>query len=541
MYHSNLNSLVKHHACKWLFFVGGAALLAPTLTHADEMEVDVNRVLKLFNVPGIAVAVVKDGKVLTAHGFGVRKLGEAAQVDGQTLFEIAANSKAFTAATLAMLVDEGKVGWDDPVIKHLPQFQMYDPYVTREMTIRDLLSNRSGLGEAVGDLMWWPTSTFSTDEIIYNLRLLAPATSFRSVYTYEYLPYIVAGKLIAQKTGKPWGDVVREKILVPLNMTRTTTNLAETAGMTNLSAPHGKTDGKLTVVKPMPMANAAGAMGINTSAEDIAKWMTLLLDGGKLEAPGLDGKERRLYSAVQSREMWTPQTPIRTSEPKQQLAATRSNFAASGLGFELRDYQGLMLVSHRGWQFGFYSVVAMVPSAKLGIAILTNAESGPALNALKYQLLDRYLGLPQRIDWIATYSELATEAESKQNEQKKKEDKAMTTSKPSLALAAYDGEYRDPWYGSATVKTVGAKLVLSFVKTPDLTGELTHFQNDTFIVRWKERSLNADAYVTFSRRDGSIERMSMAPISPETDSSFDFSDLAFIPVKSASGRHSSEK
>ena len=498
-----------------------AAATAP----AYDMDADVNRALKLFDVPGIAIAVVKDGKVLAARGFGVRRLGEAAAVDGQTLFEIAANSKAFTAATLAMLVDEGKLAWDDPVTRHLPEFQMYDPYVTREMTIRDLLANRSGLGGGAGDLMWWPTSTFSTDEIIHKLRYIAPATSFRSVYTYEYLPYIVAGKIVALKTGKPWGDTVHERILAPLGMTHTTTSLAENAGVLDQSAPHAKVDGKMAVVKRMPMVNAAGAMGISTNAEDIAKWMTLLLDGGKLAAPGADGKERRLFSAAQSREMWTPQTTIRIREPKPQLAATKASFAASGLGFELRDYQGIKVASHGGWQFGFYSTVALVPSAKLGIAILTNAESGPAMNALKYQLLDRYLGLAPA-DWIAAYHDVEAGAHEEEDAHLK-----PLKSTPSLALAAYDGEYRDPWYGSATIKTVGSKHVLSFVKTPDMTGELEHFQHDTFIVRWKERSLNADAYVTFSLRpDGRIERMKMAPVSTETDSSFDFADLVFTPV-----------
>lgn len=522
MHHRYRNPAVKHHA---------RALLPPALVRADPMEDDVNRVLKAFDVPGIAVAVVKDGKVVAARGFGVRKLGEAAPVDAGTLFEIAANSKAFTAATLATLVDEGKLAWDDPVVKHLPDFKMYDPYVTRTMTVRDLLSNRSGLGEAVGDLMWWPASTFTTDEIVHNLRFLRPATSFRSVYTYEYLPYIVAGKLIAVKTGKPWGAAVRERILAPLGMTRTTTSLAETAGMDDLASPHGEVDDKLAVGKPMPMTNAAGAMGINSSAEDMARWLIALLDGGALATPGADGKPRRLFSTAQSREMWTPQTIIPTKEPKPQLAAMRANFAASGLGFEMRDYQGLKLVSHRGWQFGYYSLVTMVPSAKLGIAILTNAESGPALNALGYQLLDRYLGLTGRPDWITTYSQLPPSEEPA-----KKEPAGEGNTAPSLALVAYDGEYRDRWYGSATIKAVDGRRVLSFAKSPDLTGELKHVKNDTFIVRWKQRSLNADAYVTFSLQGGRVRRMTMAPVSAETDTSFDFVDLEFIPVKPAGGK-----
>ncbi|MDQ2819607.1 MAG: serine hydrolase [Pseudomonadota bacterium] len=494
--------------------------------HTRDTAADVNRVMALFDVPGIAIAVVKDGRVLAARGFGVSKLGEAAPVDGQTLFEIAANSKAFTSATLATLVDEGKLGWDDPVTKYLPDFQMSDPYVTRTMTIRDLLANRSGLGEGAGDLMWWPSSTFSTDEIVHKLRFLPQVTGFRSGFTYEYLPYIVAGKIVAEVTGEPWGTAVRKRLLAPLGMTRTTTSLADHERFVNRSAPHSNVDGRLTVIKQMPMANAAGAMGISTSANDIAKWMTMLLDGGRLAAPGADGKERRLISAAQVSELFMPQTTMRVTTPKAPFAATQSRFAAYGLGFDLRDYQGVKLVSHRGWQFGAFSTVVLVPSANLGIAILTNTDSGPALTALRYRLIDRYLGLAPT-DWIDVVAK-----NSREDEQTTAP--AVARSTPSLALAAYDGDYRDPWYGTATIATVAGKQTLSFSRTPDMTGVLEHYQHDTFIVHWNERALNADAYVSFSLKlDGSIERMKMAPISASTDSSFDFTDLVFTPASHA--------
>jgi CubicO group peptidase (beta-lactamase class C family) len=512
------------------FFTSHAALAQPSDTpdRADNMEADVNRVIKTFDVPGIAIAVVQDGKVLSARGFGVRDINQPAPVDGQTLFEIAANTKAFTAAMMAMLVDEGKLAWDDPVIRHLPDFRMHDAYVTREMTIRDLLSNHSGLGNGAGDLLWWPSTTFSTDQIIHKLRFIPPAKSFRSSYVYEYLPFIVAGQVISRKTGKPWSHAIRERIFTPLGMNRTTTSLAENAVLGNQSAPHGKVAGKLAVIKPMPTENAAGAVGISTSAEDIAKWMTVLLDEGGLPTADANGERRRLFSAGQSREMWTPQTPIRIGEPKPPLAATRATFAAYGLGFDLRDYKGVKLASHGGWQLGFYSTVVLAPSAKLGIAILTNAESSPAMNALKYRLLDHYLHLAPT-DWIAAYSEV--EAGSRENEAIAAS-AAAARSQPSLPLAAYDGEYRDQWYGDASIKQVGTRHVLSFAGTPGLTGALEHFQHDTFIVRWQERNFDADAYVTFTLNPGGgIEHMKLAPISADTDASYDFADLAFIPVK----------
>jgi CubicO group peptidase (beta-lactamase class C family) len=496
------------------------------------LAADVERTMKLFDVPGIAIAVVKDGQVVASQGFGVRKLGAPDRVDGKTLFEIASNSKAFTAAALAMLVDEGKLAWDDPVTKHLPDFQMYDAYVTHEMTVRDLLTHRSGLGLGAGDLLWWPTTDFSTDEIIHKLRYIRPATSFRSSYAYDNLLYIVAGKIIAAKSGKTWGETIRERILQPVGMVSTTTSLADNAGNPDVANAHSKINDRIAAVKAMPVPNAVGAVGINTNADDIARWMNVLLAGGRVGTDA-NGKETRLYSAKQAREMWTAQTPMRISEPDPKLAATRPNFLAYGLGFQLRDWQGRLLAMHSGALQGFYSKVVLVPEAKLGIAILTNAESGGSLNALQYQLLDRMLNPAATTDWIGIVKAVEDENHAKELARLGKASAARAaTSQPSLARTAYDGDYEDPWYGIATIKHVGGRQVLTLSRTPDLTGVLEHYQHDTFIVRWKERNFNADAYVTFALNpDGSIERMKMQPISTETDFSYDFQDLNFTPVK----------
>ncbi|MGV7208119.1 serine hydrolase [Oxalobacteraceae bacterium A2-2] len=505
-----------------------AALAAPAAAAvpAFNLDADVNQALKAFGVPGMAIAIVKDGKVLAAKGYGVRRLGQPAPVDGKTLFEVASNSKAFTAAALAMLVDEGKIAWDDPVTKHLPDFQMYDSYVTGVMTVRDLLTHRSGLGLGAGDLLWWPSTIFSTDEIIARLRYVKPATSFRNSYAYDNLLYIVAGKIVAKYAGQPWGAAIRERILAPLGMNGTVTSVAEMTAGSNYAAPHSKVGEQVTVVKPMPVPNAVGAVGINTNAEDMARWMALLLNGGVKE----DGS--RLLSAAQSRELWTEQTPMKISEPKPALAATRPNFMGYGLGFQLRDYRGRKLAMHGGALQGFYSRVVMVPEEKLGIAILTNAENGPAMTALQWRILDHYLKVAPS-DWIRLYAEQEAADHQEELARQGKEGAARAAaSQPSLPLAAYEGEYSDPWYGTATIRSEGGKQVFAFSRTPDLEGELEHFQHDTFIVRWKERNFNADAYVTFALNpDGSIERMKMAPVSKETDFSYDFADLLFTPVK----------
>ena len=506
---------------------GGAPAAASAPAPAFDLEADVAGVLKAFDVPGIAIAIVKDGKVLLAQGFGVRRLGRPEPVDARTLFEVASNSKGFTAAALAMLVDEGKLAWDDPVTRHLPGFQMYDAYATNAMTVRDLLTHRSGLGLGAGDLLWWPTTNFSTDEIIEKLRYIRPATSFRNSYAYDNLLYIVAGKIIAEKAGKPWGAAIRERILTPLGMNGTTTSLDENAGNPNQASAHSKINDKISAVKSMPVPNAAGAVGINTNAEDIAKWMTALLDGGKIGGAGA-----RLFSEAQGREMWTPQTPMKIAEAKPGMAAIKPNFNAYGLGFNLRDYKGMKLVQHGGALQGFFSQVVMVPEANLGVAILTNAESGGAMAALQWRILDHYLGVAPS-DWIGVIGKNDRERHA---EDIKKQGGAAALraakSTPSLALAAYDGEYQDAWYGAVSIRQEGAQHVLRFSRTPDLSGVLEHWQHDTFIVRWKERNFNADAYVSFALNpDGSIERMKMAPVSSETDFSYDFADLSFTPVK----------
>jgi CubicO group peptidase (beta-lactamase class C family) len=493
---------------------------------AYDLDADVKRVLKTFDVPGMAIAIVKDGKVVAAQGYGVRKLGDPAPVTGKTLFEIASNSKAFTAAALAMLVDEGKLKWDDPVTKHVPWFQMNDPYVTGAMSVRDLLTHRSGLGLGAGDLMWWPTTTFTSDEIIQGLRHIRLATSFRDRYAYDNLLYIVAGRIIADKAGKPWGDAMRERILAPLGMAATTTSVAAMLQAPDHAAPHSRIDDKTVVVKPMLVENAAGAVGINTSAEDMARWMAMLLNGGKTE----DGKQ--LVSARQVAEMWTLQTPMKIPEPKGALADTRPNFNAYGLGFQLRDYRGRKLAMHGGALQGFYSRVVLAPEENLGIAIFTNAENSGAMNALQWRLLDHYFGAPRR-DWIGI---VADDEETRHKEELAKMAKAVSArvakSAPSLPVASYEGDYRDAWYGLVSIRREGRKQVMHFAKTPDLVGDLQHFQHDTFIVRWRQRNLNADAYVTFALNpDGSIERMKMAPVSSETDFSYDFQDLNFVPVK----------
>ena len=255
-----------------------------------DLDAHTARVLKEFEVPGLAIAIVKDGKVVLTKGYGVRKLGDPTPVDEHTLFGIASNTKAFTGAALAILVDEGKLSWDDPVTKHLPQFQMYDPYVTREMTIRDLLTHRSGLGLGAGDLMFWPQTTFTRDEIVHNLRYIKPASSFRSRYAYDNILYLVAGQIIPAITGKSWDDFVKERIFVPLGMTESNTSAKAIKPGVNAVSPHTKIEGKLTPIPFNDLDNTAPAGAINSNVVDMAKWVVVQLDKGLIRNSS-DGKQ----------------------------------------------------------------------------------------------------------------------------------------------------------------------------------------------------------------------------------------------------------
>jgi len=501
------------------------AALAVLTCAQDSIGPLVEKARKTFEVPGIAVAVVKDGRMIYAHGFGVRKLGEPAPVTENTLFGIASNSKAFTAASLAMLVDEGKLAWDDRVIDHLPWFQMSDPYVTREMRVRDLLTHRSGLGLGAGDLMFFPASDLTLDDIVRRLRYVPLATSFRSTYAYDNILYSVAGKVIEAASGKPWAAFVKERIFTPLGMKVSKTSVRDITSADDAAQPHARVDGSLRVIRPDVLDNSAPAGAIQSSVADMSKWVAMQLNHG--EIPG----GARLFAEARSKEMWSAVTPTPIGEPPPALAALKANFAAYALGWTLRDYRGYRLVSHTGGLSGMVSQVMLVPDLKLGVIVLTNQESTGAFTSITMSILDEYMHAPPT-DWVGAYDSLAKQREASAEEVVKKASAAhTTTSRPSLSLAGYAGRYRDPWYGDVTVTEEVGKLVMRFTHSPDLTGELQHWQYDTFIAHWKNRAMNADAYVTFSLNpDGSVDRIRMKAVSPMTDFSYDFHDLALTPV-----------
>src|SRR3954469_3365491 len=353
--------------------------------------------MKTFDVPGMAVAIVKDGKILVAKGYGVRKLGEPAPVDEFTLFGIGSNTKAFTTAALATLVDEGKLSWDDPVYQRLPGFVMYDPYVSHEMTVRDLLTHRSGMGLGEGDLLFWPHSTYSRAAVIYKLRFMKPQSSFRSHYAYDNLLYMTAGQIIPAVTGSSWEKYIRERIFAPLGMTHSTVSSKDFRPGDDYAFPHSSMGGKLEAIPFEDLDNVGPAGSINSCAADMGKWVQLQLNRGKFS-----DRDGRLFAEQRSKEMWSPQTILPVGDPPAAFAGLKTNFAAYGLGWGLREYHGRKLVGHTGGVAGFVSRVMLVPEENLGVLILTNAEEGGAFDSILFHVLDSYFGL-QPTDWIADF------------------------------------------------------------------------------------------------------------------------------------------
>ncbi|MBI3491846.1 MAG: serine hydrolase [Acidobacteria bacterium] len=503
-----------------------ATLAAQRTTPPADLDQWVARAMQTFGVPGIGLAVVKDDAVVVAKGYGVRKLGEPAPVDSRTLFGIASNTKAFTATALGMLVEERKIEWDAPVVRYLPQFALSDPYVTHELTVRDLLVHRSGLGLGAGDLLWWPASTYNRKEVADRLRYIPLATSFRSAYAYDNVLYLVAGELIEKIGGQSWEDFVQSRILAKVGMTGSNVRHSAAGAGRNVAATHARVDGKVRPIAPFESDNTNPAGGINSSAEDMAKWLRVQLSGGLLA----DGT--RLFSAATARQLTGIVTPIPIGDPPPELPALRMNFHGYALGFDIRDYRGHKVVTHTGGLPGYVSRVAMIPDANVGVVVLTNQESGAAFDSIAFHVIDHYLGAPA-FDWIEGYKKVQVRTEANVAAAESRGSAARDASaKPSLAMAKYAGTYRDVWYGDVTIASESGRLVIRFSHTPSLVGDLEPWQHDTFVARWRDRELRADAFVTFALNpDGSIDQVKMRAVSPSTDFSFDFQDLLLNPVR----------
>ena len=493
----------------------------------------VEEAMRSRDVPGMAIAIVEDGNVVHAQGYGVRRLGSSETVDADTIFPTGSTGKAVTAAALAILVDDGRLGWDDRVIDHLPDFRMHDAWVTREMTVRDLLLHRSGLGLGAGDLLMIPRTSRSRADIVRALRHIQPATSFRSGYAYDNILYVVAGELVATVSGQDWETFVRERIFAPLGMRTATSHEDDRFATKNRAQPHARLDARLRGLGAQQMLPereglgqvGAPAGGLSWSANDFARWLQVQLALGSVP----DGGDQRLWSEASAREMWNPQVPVPIRPFPAPITDITPQFSGYALGWNVQDYRGVKVVQHGGAVFGVLAFTVLVPERGLGISLQINSEDVEVLRGLGYELLDHYLGFEPR-DWVAAFDAwnrdrlvgglAALDAAGAQ---------ARKTSRPSLPAAGYAGTYADAWYGPIAITERGGKLRIDFRQTPDMVGTLTHWQYDTFRADWDDTSIEP-AYVSFALdADGRVAQIRMQAVSPTADFSYDYHDLLFEP------------
>jgi CubicO group peptidase (beta-lactamase class C family) len=496
----------------------GFGLQAQVLT-SKQIDSVAEKTLSTFNVPGVAVAVIKDGKVIHAKGYGVRSIKTNLKVDENTLFGVASNTKAMTAASLGMLVDEKKITWDTKVTDVIPEFKMYDPYVTNEFTVRDLLTHRSGLGLGAGDLMIWPdSSTVDKKQLIHNLRYLKPVSSFRTKYDYDNLLYIVAGEVIARVSGMTYDEFIENRIFKPLGMGKTAASWYRLKDKSNVIDGHAPYEDKLLPVGLSfgEIANAAG--GVYSSVTDMSKWITTMINGGRYG----DNLDKRLFSPAVAKELWTPQTLINNGNP--------ASFSSYGLGWFLSSVNGAFQATHTGGLSGIVTQVTILPELKFGIIVLTNQQSGAAFNSITNSIKDGYLGI-KGMNRIKTYNDnrLKNEKEAKEIDKTWADIAAsQKTAGAKPEVKNYFGTFADSWFGEVTVSEVNGKMHFRAKNAPKLRGDMTYYKGNTFIVKWYDRSLDADAFVNFSLdNEGKPNGFKMAAISPLTDFSFDFQDLDF--------------
>ncbi len=504
----------------WARWIGAAlavaALAAGAEGPAGDLDQYTSAAVSQWKEPGLAIAVVKDGRMVFARGYGVRRLGRAAAVDEDTVFAIGSLTKAFTAASAAMLVDEGKLDWDGRVIDFLPGFRMYDPWVTREMRLRDLMCHRSGLPAYGGDLMVFG-STYGREELLRRVRYLKPASSFRSKFAYSNLMFLAAGEVVEAAAGVRWDDFVAQRIFAPLGMSRSNTSVTKLAGEGDVAYPNGYIGGESREVERRNADNIGPAGSINSTARDMARWMMLQLGRGQYDG-------RRLFSEKTSREMWEVQTP----RPVE--GADAPLFNGYGLGWGVSEYRGRKMLSHAGGLAGMTSFIALLPEEKLGVVVLTNGEL-PVAPAVARRAMDAYLGAPPR-DWSGEALkrfQAREKAEAREwSEVLRKH--AAAGAGPAEDAARYAGTYRSEALGDVEVKAAGAGLEVRLAPLPRAVGKAERWAEETYLIRWANAAW-PETFLTFEREAGGGVAGARMRLAREADESLDFPDYEFKKVE----------
>ncbi|MET0945851.1 MAG: serine hydrolase [Flavobacterium sp.] len=487
---------------------------------SQKIDALMEEALLKFKVAGASIAIVKDGKVIHQKGYGVTSVATKTPVNEYTNFQIASNSKAFTTAALAILEDEGKLKWTDKVKDHIPEFKMYNDYVTENFNIQDLLTHRSGLGLGVGDLMFFPDgSNFTIKDVVTSFQHFKPVSAFRTKFDYDNLLYIVAGEVIARASGMSYEAFVQKRIIEPLQMNNTFVgNLLK--DKTNLATPHSSESGTIKTIDAYDIGMGSAAGGIFSNVADMSKWIQLRLNKGKY---GNDLKST-LFSMENHNEMWKLHT-VFDNNPSPRY---KSHFSGYGLGWGLSDVNGNLKVSHTGGLPGMLSIVTMYPDMNLGIVILTNTENGGGglFTAVTNTIADNYLGLDD-FGWTDKMEERMKQNKNTGDEVTKKTwEKVASVKNVKVKNEDYIGIYEDKWFGKIEVFEKNKKLWFKSYRSPKLNGPMAFYNANTFAIQWEYQAMNCDALAMFSLDEtGKAQSITMKGISPNIDFSFDFQDL----------------
>ena len=517
--------MIRKQLLTFIFFISVLSITA----QIEEAQLDnlIKETLTTFDVPGISVGIFKDGKVVYAKGHGVRSLTNKKDMNDETLVGVASNSKGFTCFALAMMVDAGKLNWDDKVRQHIPEFQLYDAWVTENFTVRDLVTHRSGMGLGAGDLMFFPEgSDFDINDVINNVKYLEPESSFRSEFAYNNNMFIIAGEVLKRVSGLSWEEFIETKIMKPIGMTSSKASYNRVSDKSNIIDAHTMAEGKVIQIPHDWSETANPAGGIVSNVPDMLAWAKFLMD----DAVTLNGE--RLLSEKQFHELWQLQTPLSVSPND----SYNSNFKGYGLGWFLADVKGgHKQVYHTGGLLGTVTQFTMIPDLDLGIVVLTNQMNGSAFNTITNTIKDSYLGYEDR-NWLKKYGDRNADYITYNDSIKaavyskvEKAKKLKSLPKPEQIV----GTYTDDWFGDVIVShDVKKGYTIKSKRSTRLIGELLPLNATTFVAKWNNRSYDADVYVQFTfNEEGEAVSATMNYIAPITDFSFDFGDLELKKTK----------
>jgi CubicO group peptidase (beta-lactamase class C family) len=503
-----------------IFFILFTSATAFAQITSQKIDLLMEDALVKFKVAGASIAIVKDGKVIHQKGYGVTSVATKKLVNEYTNFQIASNSKAFTTAALSILEDEGKLKWTDKVKDHIPEFKMYNDYVTENFNIQDLLTHRSGLGLGAGDLMFFPDgSNFTIKDVLTSFQHFKPVSAFRTKFDYDNLLYIMAGEVIARVSGMSYEAFVQKRIIEPLQMNNTFVG-SLLKDKTNLATPHSSESGTIKIIDAYDIGMGSAAGGIFSNVSDMSKWMLMRLNKGKYG----DDLKTTMFSLKNHNEMWRLHTVEETNlDPRY-----NSHFKGYGLGWDLADVKGNLKVSHTGGLPGMLSKVTMYPDMNLGIVVLTNTENGGGglFTAVTNIIADSYLGMDD-FGWTDKLVEWMKQDKNTGDDVSKKVwEKVDSAKNIKVKNEDYIGVYEDKWFGKVEVLLKDKQLWIKCMRSPKLNGPMAFYNANSFAIKWEYQAMNCDALAMFSLDEtGKAQSIKIKGISPNIDFSFDFQDL----------------